>query len=168
MASGDTLVVFHPYNNEPPAANYATLDTRNATNPIPCLDFDAATNESAIFSGIMPRHYAGGGVTVYLWWAASTDTTDTHHCYWDVGFEVIEEGGLDLDGDSFAAVNSVDTDHCNATSGITTVTEVAFTDGADMDSVGVGDMFRMIVTRDAASDDMTGDGELYAVEIKET
>jgi len=163
MASGDTLVVFHPYNNEPPATNYATLDTRNQR---PCLDFDAATNESAVFSGIMPRHYAAGGVTVYLHWAASTDTTDTHHCYWDVGFELCT--GLDMDGDSFAAVNSVDTDHCNATSGIETVTAVTFTDGADMDSVIAGALFRMIVTRDAASDDMTGDGELYAVEIKET
>ena len=163
MASGDTLAVFTPYNNEPPAANYATLDLRNYH---PVLDFDATTNELATFTGILPRNYAAGGVTVYIHWAASTDTTDTHHCYWDAAFELCT--GLDMDADSFAAVNSVDTDHCNATSGIETVTAIAFTDGADMDSVIAGALFRLQITRDAANDDMTGDAELYAIEIKET
>jgi hypothetical protein len=163
MASGDTLVVFTPLGNEPPAATFATLDLRNAH---PVLDFDAAADESAVFTGVMPRHYAAGGVTVYIHWAASTDTTDTHHCYWDAAFELCTS--LDMDADSFAAVNSVDTDHCNATSGIETVTAIPFTDGADMDSVIAGALFRLKLTRDAVNDDMTGDAELYAVEIKET
>lgn len=164
MASGDSLYQWHPYCNEPPAANYATLDTRNQR---PCLDFDAATNESAVFSGIMPQHYAGTtGVTVLLHWTASTDHDPAHHVYWDVGFELC--AGLDLDGDSFAAVNSVDTDHCDDTCGIETITSIAFTDGADMDSVIAGSLFRMIVTRDAANDDATGDAELLMVEIRET
>lgn len=163
MASGNTLVIFTPCHNIPTAANYATLDMRNLH---PVLDFDAATNESAVFTGVMPRHYAGGGVTVYIHWAASTDTTDTHHCFWDAAFELCT--GLDMDANSFAAVNSVDTDHCNATSGIETVTAITFTDGADMDSVIAGALFRLIITRDAANDDMTGDAEVYAVEIKET
>jgi hypothetical protein len=163
MGSGQTLAVFYPSDNEPPAANPATLDLRNLR---PCLDFDATTNETAIFTGVMPQHYAGGGVTVYIHWAASTDTTDTHHCFWDAAFELCT--GLDLDGDSFAAVNSLDTDHCNATSGIETVTAITFVDGADMDSVVAGALFRLLITRDAANDDMTGDAELLAVELKET
>lgn len=48
------------------------------------------------------------------------------------------------------------------------IVNVAFTDGADMDSVAVGESFRMKVTRDAASDDATGDAELVKVEIRET
>lgn len=163
MASGDTLIIFNPLANEPPASNFATLDLRNYH---PVLDFDATTNETAIFTGIMPRHYDAGGVTVYIHWAASTDTTDTHHCFWDAAFEL--DTGLDMDGDSFAAVNSVDTDHCNATSGIETVTAITFTDGADMDSVVAGALFRLLITRDAANDDMTGDAEVYAIELKET
>jgi len=165
MASGNTLVVFTPYANEPPASAYATLDVRNLH---PCLDFDASADESAVFTGIMPRNYAGGGVTVYLHWAASSDTTDTHHCYWDVAFERIAANDLDVDADSFEAANSVDTDHCNATSGKLTITAVAFTNGSDMDSVVAGDLFRLKVTRDAVNDDMTGDAELYGIEIKET
>jgi hypothetical protein len=64
MSSGDTLLQFHPYNNEPPSANYMTLDTRNQHV---CLDADATTNESAVFSAVMPQHYsAATGVTVYI------------------------------------------------------------------------------------------------------
>ena len=164
MASGDTLIVFGPYHNEPPAANFATLDTRNLR---PVLDFDATTNESAIFSGVMPQSYVGTtGVTVYLHYAMSSAEADTVD--WDVAFELIGDQGLDIDGDSFAAVNSVDDTEVPGTTGLVDVVSVAFTDGADMDSVAAGDEFRMIVTRDAASDDAAGDAELTKVEIRET
>lgn len=164
MASGDTLLIFHPYNNEPPSANYATLDTRNQH---PCLDFDATTNESAVFSAIMPQHYAGTtGVTVYLHYAMSSAVADTVD--WDVSWERIGDQQLDIDGDSFAAVNSVDDTTVPGTSGLVDIVSVAFTDGADMDSVVKGESFRLKVTRDAASDDATGDAELYKVELRET
>ena len=52
-----------PYDNEPPAASYATLDTRNAQ---PCLDFDGSADEEAVFSFIVPSHYAAGGVPPLL------------------------------------------------------------------------------------------------------
>jgi len=163
MASGDTLLIFHPYNNEPPTANYATLDTRNQH---PVLDFDATTNETAIFTGVMPRAYAGGGLTVYLHYAMTSAEAGTVD--WDVAFERIGDQVLDIDGDSFAAVNSVDDTTVPGTTGLVDVVSVAFTDGADMDSVAVGEAFRMSVTRDAASDDAAGDAELLTVEIKET
>jgi hypothetical protein len=54
------------------------------------------------------------------------------------------------------------------TSGNVDIVNVTFTDGADMDSVAVGEGFRMKITRDAASDTATGDAELRFVEIKET
>lgn len=163
MASGNTLCIFMPFDNEPPASNYATLDVRNGH---PCLDFDATTNESAVFSGIMPRNYAGGGVTVYLHYAMSSAVADTVD--WDVAFERIGDQQLDIDADSFADANSVDDTTVPDAAGKVDVVSVAFTDGADMDSVAVGELFRLKVTRDAASDDAAGDAELYAVEIKET
>ena len=58
MASGDTLVVFLLQANEPPTTNFATLDTRNNH---PVLDFDASTNEDAIFSGLIEDNKAGPG-----------------------------------------------------------------------------------------------------------
>jgi len=164
MASGDTLLIFTPLHNEPVASNYATLDHRNVH---PVLDFDAGTDESAVFSAVMPRSYAGGGLTVYIHWSASSATSND--CIWDVAFERIGDSQLDVDGDSFAAVNSV-TDTAPGTTGHVTIANVTFTDGADMDSVAVGELFRLKITRDAdnGSDTMTGDAELHAVEIKET
>lgn len=163
MATGDTLLVFTPLNNEPPSSNFATLDTRNLH---PVLDFDASTNESAVFSGIMPRHYSGGGATVYIHYVMSTATSGDID--WDVSFERIGDQQQDIDSDGFAAVNSVDNTTVPGTSGNVDIVSVAFTDGADMDSVAVGEGFRLKVTRDAASDTAAGDAELTAVEIKET
>jgi len=164
MASGDTLLIFTPYMNEPPSSNPATLDTRNLH---PCLDFDATTNEDAIFSAVMPQSYAGTtGVTVYIHYSMSSATSGTVD--WDACFELIGDGDLDVDADSFAAVNSVDDTTVPGTSGLVDVVSIAFTDGADMDSVAAGDLFRLKITRDASSDDAAGDAELYAVEIRET
>lgn len=163
MASGDTLLIFTPQCNEPPAANYATLDTRNQH---PVLDFDAATNESAIFSAVLPRNYGGGGVTVYLHYAMSTAVSGDVD--WDVAFERIGDQQQDIDSDGFAAVQSVDNTTVPGTSGNVDIVSVAFTNGAQMDSVAVGEGFRLKVTRDAVSDTATGDAELRFVEIKET
>ena len=162
MASGDTLAVFTPLHNETPTSNGATLDTRNAH---PVLDFYDGTNESAVFSAIMPQAYDGGGVTVYLHWSAIATSGDVD---WDVAWERIGDQQLDVDGDSFAAVNSQDNNTVPATSGLVDVISVAFTNGADMDSVAVGELFRLKVTRDASSDTATGDAELHAVELRET
>ncbi len=163
MASGETLLQFTPLHNEPPAATLATLDTRNQH---PVLDFDAAANESAVFSAVMPRHYGGGGVTVYLHYAMSSAEANTVD--WDVAWERIGDQQLDIDGDSFAAVNSIDNTTVPGTTGLVDIVNVTFTDGADMDSVAVGEGFRLKVTRDAVSDDAAGDAELLFVEIKET
>ena len=163
MASGDTLLIFTPLHNEPVASNFATLDLRNLH---PVLDFDPTTNESAVFSGIMPRSYGGGGITVYIHYAMTSATSGTVD--WDAAWERIGDQQLDIDGDSFAAVNSVDNTTVPGTSGLVDIVTITFTDGADMDSVAVGELFRLKITRDATNDDATGDAELLAIEIKET
>lgn len=163
MASGNLLCSFFPTDNEPPAANYATLDTRNVHD---VLDFDNTTNESAVFSAVMPQHYAGGGVTVYIHYSMTSAEANTVD--WDVAFERIGDQQLDVDADSFAAVNSVDDTTVPGTTGLVDVVSVAFTDGADMDSVAAGELFRLKITRDAVSDDATGDAELHCIRILET
>ena len=164
MASGDTLLILTPLHNEPPASNPATLDTRNQH---PVLDFDATTNEDAVFSAVMPRSYAATtGLTVYIHYAMSSATSGDVD--WDVAFERIGDQQQDIDSDSFAAANSVDNTTVPGTSGNVDIVSVTFTDGADMDSVAVGEGFRMKVTRDAASDTATGDAELRFLEVKET
>ena len=164
MASGDTLVIFTPLHNEPPASNPATLDIRNQHS---VLDFDATVNESAVFKGIMPRNYVGTtGVTVYIHYAMSSAVANTVD--WDAAFERVSDQQQDIDSDSFAVVNSVDSTTVPGTAGLVDIVNITFTDGADMDSVVAGEAFRLKITRDAVNDDAAGDAELYAIEIKET
>jgi len=85
-----------------------------------------------------------------------------------VAWERIGDQQQDIDSDGFAAANSVDNTTVPGTSGNVDIVNVTFTDGADMDSVAVGEGFRLKVTRDAASDTASGDAELLRVEIKET
>lgn len=165
MASGDTLVVFTPLHNQPPASNYATLDLRNNH---PVLDFDAATDEDAIFGSFLPRRYAGGGLTVLIVWSATTATTA--EVIWNAAIERLEDEGTDTDADSFAAAQASAEVTAPATSGALQYTTIAFTAGAQMDSLAAGEAFRLKITRDAnaVGDDMAGDAELHRVEIKET
>ena len=162
MASGDTLVVFTPLQNEPPASDPATLDLRNNH---PVLDFDPTTPETAIFSSVMPQHYAGGGVEVYVHYAMSTATANTVDL--DGAFERIGDQQQDLDADGFAAVQSVDATTVPGTSGLVDIVMIAFANGAEMDSVVAGESFRLAITRDATNDDAAGDLELTKVEIRE-
>jgi hypothetical protein len=67
-------VTLFAFDNEPPASNYATLDTRNGH---PVLDFDATTGEAAIFTFILPRSYNGGGLTVELGRSPTTATASS-------------------------------------------------------------------------------------------
>ncbi len=161
MASGDTLVVFTPLDNQPPTASFATPDLRNA---IPVLDFDAAAGEYAIFGGVLPRHYAGGGLTATIHWTATSATTNG--VKWNAD---IERMNTDLDADSFASAITTTTT-CSGTSGIIVTTAIAFTSGAQMDSLAAGEAFRFRILRDAADggDTMTGDAELHRVELRET
>ena len=167
MASGDTLVTWVAQDGVAKATgNAATFDTRNNH---PVLDFDDAQDEEITFSAIMPRHYGGGGVTVYLHWSA--DGVAVNDVQWEVAFERIGDGQLDIDADSFATVQTV-VDTAPGTDGFVTVASIAFTDGSQMDLVAVGELFRLLVGRDglnnSTNDTMLADAELHAVEIKET
>jgi hypothetical protein len=162
MASGDTLLIFTALHNEPPSSNFATVSLRNSHM---VLAFDASTNESAVFRGVMPRSYAGGGVTVYIHFSTSVTSGNFD---WDVSWERIGDSQQDLDSDGFAAVNSENGTSAPGTSGHVDIVYVTFSNGADMDSVAVGESFRLKITRDAASDTASADAELSAIEIKET
>ena len=160
MASGDTLAVFLPVMNEPPTANFATPDTRNVH---PVLDFDAAADESAVFSGVMPQNYtASAAINVIVGWMATSATSGT--ATWTAE---VERMNTDLDADSFAAAQTAD-GTANGTSGILTFTTIALTN-AQADSIAKGEDFRLRITRnqDSGTDDIASDVELVSVEIRE-
>lgn len=163
MASGDTLCKFTPQHNEAPASTPALYTRRNAH---PVLVFDPDTNWSAVFSDVMPRNYSGGGVTVYYHYAMATATSNTVDL--DGQFERIGDQQQNLDTDGFATAQSIDNTTVPATAGLVDIAFRTFTDGAQMDSIAVGEGFRFKVTRDAVNDDAAGNLQLRFVEIKET
>ena len=148
-----------PRDNQPPASAYATLDTRNA---VAVLDFDdGATNESAVFVGIIPEGAnLASGILVRIFWAATSATTG--QCRWGAQWE---KTGTDIDTDSFDTATEAHST-TSGTSGIETVTEITCT---SIDSLAAGDRFRLKIYRDSSdttNDTMTGDAELVAVEIR--
>lgn len=164
MATTNYMAVFTPLSNEPPASSFATLDARNS---VPVLDFDDSTDESAVFGGVLPANYAGGGLTVTLVWMATSATTGD--VVWDAQIEAWPDDAFDIDSDGFAAVQSVTATTASAT-GEQQYSNITFTDGAQMDSLAAGEGFRIKVTRDAnnGSDTLSGDAELIRCIIKET
>jgi len=125
------------------------------------LDFDAATDESAIFSAVIPENAnLASGLQIRLAWMATSATSG--NCRWGVQ---IERCTTDLDADSFDTATEA-TGAANGTSGIATVTSLTAT---AIDSLAAGDTFRIKIFRnadDATNDTMTGDAELIAVEIR--
>lgn len=162
MASGDTLGTFVPQGYEATATNYATFNVRNQH---PILEFDTATQETAIWTATMPRNYAGGNITVNVTWAAVPTTGNVG---WGVTIERIQAGTLDIDADSFATEQIVTATTVNGTSGIPLTTGVTATAGSTgTDSVAAGEPYRLRVRRDVATDTAAGDAQLVSVEVRE-
>lgn len=161
MASGDTLLILPPLAGEPTATNYAQIGLRNLH---PTVDFDQTTQESIVFSGLLPRNYAGGGLTVSVVWATSVTSGNVQF----LGAFERMDSATDLDADSFAATQSTGTLTVPATAGAPATQTIAFTSGAQMDSVAAGEPFRFKLQRDPATDTAAGDVQLLMVEIKET
>lgn len=158
---GKTLDRWKPTDNQPPSSNYATIDSRNT---IPVLDFDASTEEAAVFQGIIP-HGAdlSSGLDVIIHWLATSATSGG--VVWGAAFERMN---TDLDSDSFATgVNSA-TSTANATNGIISSVTITLS-STEIDGLTAGDPFRLKISRKVgeAGDDMTGDAELLAVELRQ-
>lgn len=153
-----TIAVFTPRSNRPPTANFATLDTRNS---IPVLDFDDATEEAAIFSGVIPEGAnLTSGLKVRVRWMATSATTG--QVRWGAAFE---RCNTDQDSDSFDTATEAHTT-TSGTSGIEVVTEITCT---SIDSIAAGERFRFKLYRDSGdttNDTMTGDAEVPLVEIQ--
>lgn len=147
-----------PLVNEPPSSNFATLDTRNGH---PTLDFDTTTQETAIFTGVLPADYSGAGIVVSVFCALTSATSGT--VGWDVSIERIDASSLDIDADSFATVQTITAATAPGTSGQILKQSVSISNGANMDSLAAGELFRIRIRRDVANDTATGDAELLRV-----
>lgn len=154
-----TLTRWSPRDNQAPATNFASFDTRNS---VLVLDFSAGTaNKSAVFTGVVPEAAVlTSGLIVRLLWTSTTATTG--NCRWGVQFEKMNTS---IDSDSFDAATELNAS-APASSGLPKVTEITCT---NIDSLAAGDFFRLKVYRDSidtANDTMAGDAELIGIELR--
>lgn len=150
-------------DNQPPATAFATIDTRNGQY---VLDFDdgaAGANERAVFAGIIPAEFSlTGGFKVRVhWWASSINTA--HRVKWTAE---VDRRNTDASTDSGAwgSIHSA-LGPPDGTQFKPTFTEITLT---SIDGLVAGEPFRLRITRDAAdsaNDTMSGDAELFGVQI---
>lgn len=173
MASGNTLLILDAANARLPgssAAQFVSLSggaTPGERDVL--LAFDSGTIEYADWKCVLPRHYAGGGLTLTLTWSAASATTG--NVIWGAAIRRMNDDAEDFD----STAHSYD---FNDTSGVTAPSAVGensydnitFTSGADMDSLAAGEVFWLRIRRNASSgsDTMSGDSYLGTIEIRET
>jgi hypothetical protein len=148
---------FRPLLVESPSTLFAYLDSRNGH---PVLTFDPATAWSALWTESMPSDYSGAGVTITLYWALSAGNTG--NVMWTVALERIQDGVQDIGSDGFATAQAFAAAAAPGTNGFIAKTTLNISNGANMDSIAAGDLFRIKITRDAAnaSDTATGNAQL--------
>ena len=163
MATGDTLLIFTAESARIPSSSGGFLEARNG-HPVVSL---TTGGDIVNFGAVLPRNYAGGGITVYLHYAMNTAVAN--NIQFSTAFERVGDGSQDTDSDGFATANNSGDVVVPATAGNVDIANIAHTNGAQIDSVAVGEYFRLQVKRIATSGtDATGEAHLFAIELKET
>jgi len=160
MASGDSLLVFDPLSNRPPAVDYASVDLRNE---FVVLDFDDTIDETAFFLSTLPSQYGGGQFEALVTWTSSTATTGSAKLRVETT-RMTSGVNLDLlpsaDGTADLTISAPTTNGKLATSQSVPIN----TGGA-----AAGDLLLVGVTRLASDvvDTLVGDLEFVSLEVRE-
>jgi hypothetical protein len=159
-----TRFVFTPLSAEFPATNFPQLTLSNRR---PVLAFDAATDETAYWTGIAPQGLTGT-ITLVITYAMASATSGT------VGLQAQLEAITDGDTTDTDAATSFDTVNNSAsttvpgTAGYIDQISITMTNA---DSLAVADYFRLSINRDAdgsaITDSATGDLYLLSAELRD-
>jgi hypothetical protein len=118
---------------------------------------------------VLPRNYSGGGITLTVGttWTSATSGVSRMGFAFERHQDATDNIGTSAG--SFAATQYMKI-NVSGTSGVIVYTATPFTNGAAIDSIAIGEHFRLLVCRDAINDDdnVTSDLELVSVELKET
>jgi len=153
-------MTFTPLANRPPAANFASLDTRG---DFAMLDFDDTVDETGQFHAILPSHYSGGNLVAVVTWTSTSAITGNAL----LRVEAVRlASGDNLDTLPAAGDSENLTLTAPAASGNLVISETA---SLTVSSLASGDILMLVLTRLAtdAGDTLVGDVELLAVEIRE-
>jgi len=159
-----TRAVFLPFAAEYPASNFPQLTLSNRR---PVLAYDAATDETAYWTGIAPQGLTGT-ITVVITYAMASATSGT------IGLQAQLEAITDGDSTDTDATTSFDTVNNSAsttvpgTAGYIDQISITMTNA---DSLAAADYFRLSLNRDAdgsaITDSATGDLYLLACELRD-
>lgn len=147
-----------------PALNGPSAAVRN--NHL-VLGFSDADDLFVYFEDALGLSYAGGLLTVNIFWAAASAVFGDVE--WFVAWERQNDGGpFDLDANDFAAELGV-VSTAPGTSGFLAKASLTFTQ-AQADAVVAGDCFRLRILRDGGvgNDNMVGDAQLLRVTLEGT
>ena len=166
MASGQSMIIKHPADAVLPQSVTTTPvpDRRNDQDILVC---DAGQDDEFDLPIVVPEDYAGGGMTAKLFTSATTATTGVAR--WSLQWERHQDDAFDTDADGFATALTVDVTAPSA-SGEISEDDIAFTDGAQIDSIAAGEIGRIRCSRVGthANDTMAAGGEFRGVSIRET
>lgn len=176
MASGNKLFDLPVGVLHPPATSGAAFTAiAGASSPAErfvVAAFDSSSTEYLDTDVLtMPDSYSGGGITIKFVTGASSAAGGTDGYVFGCAFREIADDSEDLDSTAHTYdFNDSAEIQPPSVLGETTVDNVTFTSGADMDSVGAGDQFVLRVRRNpgATDDTMASDAYLHAVLIYET
>jgi hypothetical protein len=119
---------------------------------------------NCVFDAVLGDAYAGGDIQLDIDWISAAAVVD--NVRWGIQWERMAPGGLDLDGNGFAAAQFA-TDPTNGTSGVITRSQITFTN-AQADAIAAGDSFRLLLFRDTSvADNMVGDAQMVRVAMRE-
>ena len=152
-----TRFIFTPYAA---STNFPQLQLVNRR---PVLSFDAAANETAYWTAVVPQGWTGTITALIYYIMASATSGDVDI---DVAVEAVTDAdALDLDATtSFDTVNSTDNTTVPGTAGYVDVVSVTMTNN---DSSAAGDYIRFSLARDAVSDTGAGDMHVLVMEIRD-
>jgi hypothetical protein len=155
---------FSPFDAVPPASNFATLDVIAASNySLPCLDFDASTDEAAYFF-FRAVSYGSGNLTVTVDWYA--DTANTGDVVWGAQLAAItpDTDTQDVETKAFATANTATDSHLGTTGQRLHRASITV---SNLDSIAANDWCCLKLYRDAdnAADTLSGDCSVVAVAV---
>lgn len=168
MSSGDPCVEI--LEILPPTTIFAVL-TRRVGGSSPAEGnnvwaFDAATIWYLDFLCVL-RGYGGGGLTFTVPWTAASATSGVTR--WGIGIRRMQAGVDDIDTAHTYVFTTVDAT-APGTSGFVLYTDIAITDGANMDNWANNELAIVRLRREAnhANDTMVGNAEAWHLWGKET
>lgn len=154
-----TRAILTPYSAEFPATNFPQL-TQQATTLRAILAFDAATNESCWWT-LGAWQGLSGALTAVVTYTMASATSNT--VKWDVAIEAIADNEA-TGSDTYDTANTSGGVTVPGTAGLMDQISVTLTNA---DGIVAGDMVRLKLTRDAATDTATGDAHVFYVELRE-